>query len=638
MGNTVSCCWNSRNPEKTSQDAEEKNVHPKIRNNNNFQNEILKDDSLTNSFSHDEEINSRIRKNTIPNNLTQCSEINVNADDSQNDFYDPDIKNIVEYDLMKDKESFAKNELDFNNVYLKISIDSLNLKYENIDEYGTSIKPYVEMFLEDKCFRQIRVENNSNISITSLNNSNNSNISLFKNSFNQTNNINDENNANSKIFQFSFSEYFELNEIQTYGVIFISLKNENGNFTSESTPNITIGSAYIPIRSLLLKYFNNEFYGHIEIFSKEVCHIGSLKINFKLSNQIPDNNNILFETKFKDIKEVNLDISNSLNDTNNIYKENKFYHHEIFENKILQKYFNADDKSIEAFKSYNLNFLSCQNINNEEYLNFNSFKDSLLFDMYQKGVSDKNLILLHMFFILLNKICVFNETEIGYNYVFDNFLSILNKNSDSHDKEASIYNIGKTCEYNCYIIKNYYRFIFYYIKYIRNHKNIKTRKKFFFDESILISKVAETIKNLNDKFKKESSTEGYKLEVISSIIFGFNILIELCTAQRDIKEGLSKEELSENNEINFTKVYKNCIEIISKRYSFLRLIEVFSNNSQILSFITRIFRKVIQMIFTPGREVKRLESISQEIGIHPKDLVNYIRVRYKFIDTFCFIL
>ena len=148
----------------------------------------------------------------------------------------------------------------------------------------------------------------------------------------------------------------------------------------------------------------------------------------------------------------------------------------------------------------------------------------------------------------------------------------------------------------------------------------------YFNESILILKVAETIKTLNDKVKKEYSTEGYKLESIGTIILGFNILTELSTVNKNISVFTSKDEQTKRSSEDFTKVYKNSIEILQKRYSFLRPIEVFPNNSQVLSFITRIFRKVLQMIFSPAKEVKKLDSVSKTLGVHPKDLINTIRV------------
>jgi hypothetical protein len=250
-----------------------------------------------------------------------------------------------------------------------------------------------------------------------------------------------------------------------------------------------------------------------------------------------------------------------------------------------------------------------------------------------------------MLVIILNKICVINETELSYEYVDKNLFSKIKKidnqaNLNKNDiitLENFLYNIPKHTSFNAYIVKNYFKFIYHYIKFYRNHKSKKVRSMNYFEESLLIIKVAETIKTLNDKVKKEFSTEGYKLECISCIILGFNILTELSTVNRDITDNTNKEEQAKSSSEDFTKVYKNCIEILQKRYSFLRPIEVFPNNSQVLSFITRIFRKVLQMIFSPGKEVKKLDTVSKVLGVHPKDLINTIRVSLILIFIYIMI-
>ena len=673
MGNNpVSCCWNSRDEEldKTAvskkapslrKDAKRKKNKNKISDSeDDDENEVLPQKGAVQESENNE------NKDYMNTNI---SNINPNVDDTKNEMpSDVDISVSQEEDddlkFSNQKEISAPklhNNTGLGNsinsigkapnkqkTYINITLKSLEVKCDNLSDYGVIIKPFIEMFIDFNAVRQIRLsdeqynEGNSISVNESLNTTNLSrNNSMLKSALMDRRKDGEIKDFKEKVFNFTFSETFEFSNSHSFGVIFISLKNENGNFTSDVTPNITIGTCLIPVRSLINKYFNSEFKGAVEILCREIQLVGILNLEIKVSEKpieaIISNNNNLFSNSMMNSNIFNEDnyLNNDEDFIERIYRENDYIHYEHLDENTIDKYFVSNytfkESHVKEVKSFNFEFFLPEKLNEKSSFNPSKIKQDDLLQMLGKAHSNKNFFLLHLVLITLNKLIIENESETTFEIIERNLFSKLKREVEEKDNiDFFVYNIPKFCSYNTYIIKNYFKFLYYYLKYYRNHKNIKKREECFFDESVLITKVAETIKTLNDKIKKEQSKEGYKLEIISTIISGFNVLTELCTIPREAVIG-GREEIQKRSLEDYSFVYKNCIEILQKRYSFLRPIEVFPHNSQILSFITRIFRKVLQMIFSPTREIKKLEIIAKKLEVHPKDLINTIRVSFNFL-------
>lgn len=72
----------------------------------------------------------------------------------------------------------------------------------------------------------------------------------------------------------------------------------------------------------------------------------------------------------------------------------------------------------------------------------------------------------------------------------------------------------------------------------------------------------------------------------------------------------------------YTKVYENCVKIISSRFYLIKLVDIYIEDSQALSGIIRLFRKVTQTL--TNFHAKNL--IMDKINISPKVFATEFKV------------
>jgi hypothetical protein len=61
---------------------------------------------------------------------------------------------------------------------------------------------------------------------------------------------------------------------------------------------------------------------------------------------------------------------------------------------------------------------------------------------------------------------------------------------------------------------------------------------------------------------------------------------------------MNKSEIDEQNKKEYENIYQNCLHFISKRLIILKMMDVYMEDSQIISGFIRIFRKIVQMLTT----------------------------------------
>ena len=641
MGKQLSCCFESR---PKSEDADEERKEKKKLGVANYDSE---DDPMGNHRYKQEFTNI---SNINPNPDETINNIDANEDLSFSDIGDDgsfDKKEIIVHKIHNSKVVKQNNSITpipfklSKTIYFKISINGLDLKCDNLDDYGSVIKPYLELYVENLDISTIRM-NEKDLNVSLMNESENmsSNSKSFLKAASVISGLGDDNQGfKEKNYTFKFTKTYKISESQSFGMIFFSVKNENGNFTSTLTPNITIGNTFIPIKSMINKYFNNEFDGYLEIFSNETKLAGVLKLSIQVSEKnLEAAEDFNLKMNFANQNQIDLQDFGDLEiDFSKFYTENKFLHYEFLEEKAIEKYFVSNfkykEQQIKEVEDLKLKSLSSEFVNVKDSFKLSDIGKDQLYNIYSQAFNNKNMFLLYTFIVILNKICL-TETDLGYEFIYDNLLSKIDSKKIKDikdDKEVTldnfIYNVPKFSLYNCYILKYYFKFILHYLKFYRNHKNGIKRNNKYFDDIIIINKLSESIKAINNNFKTDSTlSEGYKRESISCLILCYNILTELATVTKDPSQVKSKDDQFKKNLEEFTNTYKNCMEILQKRLSFLRPVEKFGINSQVCSLITRIFRKVFQMLLTPIADPKKLEHTSKSIKVHHKDLITVIRV------------
>lgn len=560
----------------------------------------------------------------LPSKANLSSPLHYSNDDSdlkEND-HDPPI-------LSKAKAKVLRGKAERSILYFKFAIESFELKAMNLDDYGTVIKPFIELFIENVAARQIRIINekanvsgnsfNDSTNLSQLNSSNNNSIlkssaisKLYGNDF-----------IKEKSYLYSYAEVFELSEYQHYGFIIICVKNENHTLCNEKAPNVCFGTIIIPVNNLIVAYSNSTFEGSVDVHSKDYQVIGSIKLSIQISENKIDLNNI-FGGKSSPLLGYGENETDDIlgNDLINCSKQltiHQYCHLHSFDIDLQDKYFFSDyDKKHEHIKETELleekyPQLSINKLNDSDQLLFDPKK---AFESFVQAKQSLNISKIYMILLWVSKSTNKCESERSFElgHEFISFFSETDKSIESFIEIASLTN------YNSYILQLMLQFVLSYIKYHRNSRKLNLcQRNYFKDEILLINLSANVIKLLNSKVKNEYITEGYKVSCAESTLICYNIISEIINP---VKE-LSGSDI-EYTRSNTTQNYKNNLEVLKKRYSFLRPIESFPNNSQMLSFITRIFRKVIQIVLSVNPRENKIDS--EKLGIDPKEISQSIKV------------
>lgn len=632
MGNKQGgCCWNKRDDD----DKENK------QNNENDDTYKPREKSL-------DEISDISKLSNIPPNLNESiiEEDNLNEISAfeSTEFH----KNTKEISVPK-VHSKNDNTLNFKNVFINLYITSLDIKCFNIDEYGTLIKPFIEISI-DKGTERAKIIENINSSINISKNASYSDLYNTKDISNSRSVLNmsslNKNNLSSKHykeknFSFKFEKQYKINQSQSFSTINFTVKNENGNFTTESNPNVIIGSNYISLRCLISKYIDSEFDGYLEIFNSQNSLVGLLKICIIIKSKDDSN----FNSNIINLEDDNNTYNNNSNNQNNensinIYKE-KYLHYEYLDETTIDKHFVFDFKNklthIKEIQDLNLEFLKPIHINDPNKFKIMDFEMNKIYDIYIKILNTKNMFLCHSLMILLNKI-IDSDTDLAYELIYNDFLKKIENvnqnelqnnnvnnenevkekdtNKNKNDEFTLIYNIPSISYYNFFILKNYYLFVTRYIRHFKKNTKMK-----FFDYKILILKLSDTIKAINISLKSpQGLSESYKIEMGSVVLLIMELCLELCT--------YNEEKLDKNFDKNleiFLQIFSNSMNILQKQLVILKLVEKFSDNSLVCSALTRLFRKLLQFLLTPIKQNDKANAIQERFKIKQEDLSLGIR-------------
>lgn len=625
MGNKQGgCCWNKRDNEENDQ---------KTKNENEDENYKPREKSL-------DEISDISKLSNIPPNLNDS----VIEEDNLNEvsaFESCEFQQNTKEISVPKVHSQNVTSVNFKNVFISLCISSLDIKCHNIDEFGTLIKPFIEISI-DKATERTKIIENINTSLNISKNASYSDIYNNKDTSNNRSILNfssiGKNNSNhkhykEKNFTFKFEKQYKISQSQSFSSINFTIKNENGNFTTESNPNVIIGNNTISLRCLINKYIDSEFDGYLEIFNSQNLVVGLMKVYFVIKSKDDSN----FNSNM-----INLDENQSnMNDNcNNDYSVNiyngKYFHYEYFDETTIDKHFIFDFKNkqsnIRDVCDLNFEFLKSENVNDSNKFKIMEFDMDQIYEIYLKILNTKNMLLCHSLFILLNKI-IDSDTDLAYDLVYKHFLCKINNkdnvellnnqndekenNKNKNDQFNLIYNIPSFSYFNFFILKNYFMFV---SRYIKHYKKESTEKKFF-DDKTLILRLSETLKAINVSFKNpQNYSEMYKYEMNSVVLLVLDLLLELCTYTEE-KNSLNKEKNLEN----FVQIYSNSMSILQKQLILLKIVERFSANSLVCSSLTRLFRKLLQFLLTPVKCTEKSNIIYERFKIRQEDLSLGIR-------------
>lgn len=611
MGNNpILCCCNSRDKNVVDDNSDGPSKILKIKKDKDKKKSKRGEGKLTN-------------KEILSNSLNQ-------HDDSGLKENEPDSPNLSRV------RAKPLTDTDRTIIYFKLALESFELKANNIDDYGTAIKPFIELFIENVAARQIRIVNDkANVSGNSFNDSTNlsqlntsNNNSILKNS--AISKLYGNDFIKERSYLFSFAEVFELSEYQQYGFIIICIKNENHTLCSDKAPNVCFGTIIIPINNLIVAYNNSSFEGTVEVFSKDYQVIGCIKFSVQISETKIDLNDI-FGGKSRTLfgygeNETDDILGDDLINSSKQLTIHHYCHLNSFDVDVQDKYFFSDyDKKQEHIQETQIleekyPQLSLAKLNDIDQL---LFDPKNAYDLFVQAKQSSNLSKLYMVLLWVAKSTNKAESEKSFDLGHD-FVSFF---SEVDKSKVSFNDIATLTNYNSYILQLMLQFVISYIKYHRNNRKPTLRQRNYFkDEILLINLAANVIKFLNTKVKNDYITEGYKISCAESTLICYNIIAELINPVKELPG--SDIELIRSNT---TQNYKNNLEVLKKRYSFLRPVESFPNNSQMLSFITRIFRKVIQVVLSVNPKENKIDS--EKLGIDPKEISHSIKVRNNYLTN-----
>ncbi len=162
------------------------------------------------------------------------------------------------------------------------------------------------------------------------------------------------------------------------------------------------------------------------------------------------------------------------------------------------------------------------------------------------------------------------------------------------------------------------------MKFYKNNKSITIRNNKEIEDQAIIKNIVEMLGRL---IVKDINISSMLIDEIKDcIMWALNLLNELVAQPVDLNTKISKEELMEQKKKEYSVIYDNCILIVYKRMSVLRLIDNYLSDSQLIGSIFRIFRKVIQVLTNDSSSLLNLS----KMNIHPKEFSIKFRVNFFF--------
>lgn len=476
-------------------------------------------------------------------------------------------------------------------LWINLYIDNIEFTTKSLDDFGTRLKVYINVMIEDVGTEEIYCRED-------FSNLNRSNDDSLNNSRNLTDNSNFSNIQDNKAFQsyhreFPFERFveFEVRKDQLNGLINISIYN---NFYSKANNLLDIKIADCNLSSnelvKVLYLTNTRFNGMLELYDHKRETIGIMKIKMSISDR----------------KLLNIDdnVDYQFKDTFNPPNESQICFINLDQN-TLDKYYVNDQTTKYAFIKESFKF------NSKIYKHP---KSTDLVKYFISAIDSNNQFLLEAIFIALNHLM---DSESEYDLVFK-FLSNL-----GNDYVAKFYDLPKTTKFNFFFLEIYLKFINSYLLYHTNSKDISIFNRKFFQEEILILKLAEMVKNISTLTKKIYHKPGASLLASKGIELSILIAINLC---KPIRTNFMKIHKSCNvSTIDlYINAYQNSLLVLQKRYSFLRPIESFLRHSNIINLLCKLFKHTVSIVCNDT--AVELKNTEIQRVFKPKEMSDKIKV------------
>jgi hypothetical protein len=383
----------------------------------------------------------------------------------------------------------------FNNlgskIYIRISVECIDITYKLIEDFGISFKPYLEISVPNQEIFKVypcdmdldRSLNASNISGL-LDNDTSMNLSQNLKSNTSTSFI----MGKERSYPMKFVKCVEVPLKDFYSNVVFTLKNElpgannknlsnspnnNGNQSPQLPPNIIIGEGRIAVNLLYKNFKENSFDGNLELKFKNSSLIGYLKIILTASEKSLINQEEFFDklqkAKFLDVTDdegINpstspnkiLDNISSQSQKNNLNLwEFYMYNVEDINPQILDEFFYCQLSEEDEDDEGGLENLQCFSLAKRVRQSSDARE---LQKLYLEAKRKENQPALFQIYLLLVKMTSQNDYK---------FMSEFMKNLNEEEK-SNVFELPKFSSENAYLIKQYLVFIYNYYRYFKNNK------------------------------------------------------------------------------------------------------------------------------------------------------------------------
>jgi hypothetical protein len=303
---------------------------------------------------------------------------------------------ISNTDLKKDALKKGQIKYPKGGFYMKIKIETLAVNYKYIEEFGTTLKPRLEITIDNYKNSFFSTENEP------LNNSEDSGIrELSINNFPLTNQ-NDKRNSRDSVF-LPIEKFFQINdeleyffeEKQIFSLLQFKLINESCN-PDLNLSDIQMGVFKIPLNIIYLEP-DNCFDGYLTIKYKQTQEIAYLKTKIEFS-----------ERSLKGISRSSLlqDDSTELSFIEpNCYRsfDNLIIHYFYLSPLILESFFFNEKTRIIKDTQMNLAL---------EFVNEKEIDEEKLIKYFSMSIQQENYILIYEIFNKISIMCELKEYEI----------------------------------------------------------------------------------------------------------------------------------------------------------------------------------------------------------------------------------
>jgi hypothetical protein len=259
---------------------------------------------------------------------------------------------------------------------------------------------------------------------------------------------------------------------------------------------------------------------------------------------------------------------------------------------IIHNYFIIDLDTKESQIERGLDFLNYTNMNNSFYLSEDvkgtnetstNIENEYLIKIFEESTlpNKENFILIYELLNFLIK----QQTSSKFSVVNEFLNSIFLKYKNQ------FYNLSSFTDFNVHILKQYLIFIYNYFAY---SKTVNYKKTYYFTNAQFTEKLIEIFKKCMERanMNKTVITEEYQMDLRDCIMW---VLINMNESISLTNEYIDDSNI-ENKKNEYKLVYENCIKIISNRLIIIKILEPFMKDSQIVSAVIRLLRKIIQIL------------------------------------------